>query len=266
MRFGKVLVTGAGGLLGTYVVDELKDHCKVSGLDLVESRTPMPFAKSSVEDFAAVAAAAKGQDAIIHIAARPNIWSGSGSQIMTTNAVGTWNVLEAAEQAGVKRVILTSSDSVVGFTVLQGGMIPPDYLPVDLAHPLRPTDPYALSKRLCEDIGSSFTDRARLEVVVIRPVYVLYPEFECEVKARAANPKDYKGPAAGGRQPAGGGVMWHYVDPRDLAHAYRLALEADKPGFGPYFISGPNTLAPEPTIERLAGYMGKSIPVKQPEV
>ena len=265
MRFDKVLITGAGGLLGTYVVDELKGHARISGLDLAEPRGPMPFAKASVEDFAAVAAAAKGQDAIVHIAARPNIWSGSGSQIMTTNTVGTWNVLEAAEQAGVRRVILTSSDSVVGFTVMSGAMIPPDYLPIDLDHPLRPTDPYALSKQLCEVMGRSFAARG-LEVVVIRPVYVLYPEFECEVRARAADPKGYKGPAAGGRQPAGGGVMWHYVDPRDLARAYRLALEADKPGLGPYFISGPNTLAPEPTIERLAAYMGRRVPVKRPQV
>lgn len=266
MRFGRVLVTGAGGLLGTYVVDELEGRCELSGLDLVEPRTPMPFAKASIEDFAAVAAAAKGQDAIVHIAARPNIWSGSGSQIMTTNTIGTWNVLEAAEQAGVRRVILTSSDSVVGFTVMQGSMLPPDYLPVDLGHPLRPTDPYALSKQLCETIGRSFAARGRLEIVVIRPVYVLYPEFECEVKARAADPKAYKGPAAGGRQPAGGGVMWHYVDPRDLARAYRLALEAAKPDFGPYFISAASTLAPDPTVERLAAYMGRRVPVKRPEV
>ena len=266
MRFDKVLVTGAGGLLGSYVVDELNGRCRVSGLDVVAPRTPMTFAKASIEDFAAVASAAKGQDAIVHIAARPNIWSGSGSEIMTTNTIGTWNVLQAAEQAGVRRVILTSSDSVVGFTVTQGSMLPPDYLPIDLEHPLRPTDPYALSKQLCETIGRSFAARGRFEIVVIRPVYVLYPEFECEVKARAADPKGYKGPAAGGRQPAGGGVMWHYVDPRDLARAYRLALEADRPEFGPYFISASSTLAPEPTIDRLAAHMGRLVAIKRPEV
>ena len=96
MRIGKVLVTGAGGLLGSYVVDALEGRCEVSGLDLIASRKPIPFTKASIEDFAVVAAAAKGQDSIVHIAARPNIWSGSGSEIVATNTVGTWNVRPGA--------------------------------------------------------------------------------------------------------------------------------------------------------------------------
>ena len=86
------------------------------------------------------------------------------------------------------------------------------------------------------------------------------------MKARAANPTGYKGPEAGGRQPAGGGPMWHYVDPRDLARAFRLALEAKQPKFAAYFISGPNTLAPEPTIERLERLIGRPITVKRPDI
>jgi nucleoside-diphosphate-sugar epimerase len=269
MRFGKVLVTGAGGLLGGYVARELAGKTRIAGLDIAspaDAKSIGTFTKGAIEDPAAVTAAMRGQDAVVHIAARPNIWSGQGDEIVHTNVTGTWNVLQAAEEAGVKRVILTSSDSVIGYTVLQGTMLPPDYLPVDEAHPRRPTDAYANSKKLCEELGRSFAARGKLEVVVLRPVYVLYPEFEGEVRARAANPTTYKGPEAGGRQPAGGGVMWHYVDPRDLARAYRLALEADKPGFGPYFICGRTTLAPEPTIERLAARMGRRIPVKRPEV
>jgi nucleoside-diphosphate-sugar epimerase len=266
MQFEKVLVTGAGGLLGSYVVDELQGRARVSGLDIAALKNELSFARGSIEDPVAVAKACQGQDAVVHIAARPNIWSGSGSEIMQTNVVGTWNVLEAAEQAGVKRVVLTSSDSVVGYTVMPGSMIPPAYLPVDAAHPLRPTDPYALSKLACEDLGRSFSLRGKMEVLIIRPVYVLYPEFECEVKARAANPTGYKGPEAGGRQPAGGGPMWHYVDPRDLARAFRLALEIKNPRFAAYFISARTTLAPEPTVKRLAHIMGRRIPVKQPEV
>lgn len=266
MQFERVLVTGAGGLLGTYVINELKGRAQVSGFDIALPRVDIPFTQGTIENPALVAEACLGQDAIVHIAARPNIWSGSGTEIMQTNVVGTWNVLEAAEQAGVKRVILTSSDSVLGYTVMSSTMIPPDYLPVDQDHPLRPTDPYALSKMLCEDMGRSFSLRGKMEVLVIRPVYVLYPEFECEVRARAANPTGYKGPEAGGRQPAGGGPLWHYVDPRDLARAFRLALEVKNPRFAAYVISARNTLAPEPTIERLARIMGRHIPVKRPEV
>lgn len=266
MQFKKVLVTGAGGLLGTYTVDELAGYTSIVGLDIAEPKSGSSlgsFIKGSIEDVAAVRAAVTGCDAVVHIAARPNIWSGSGDEIIHTNVTGTWNVLAEAERAGVARVIVTSSDSVVGFTVREGAMLPPVYLPVDKAHDLRPTDPYALSKKLCEETARGFLDRGKLEIVVLRPVYVLYPEFECEVRARAANPTAYVGPAAGGRQPAGGGPMWHYVDPRDLARAYRLALAAAEPGFGPYFISGPNTLAPEPTIERLAKVMGgRRIPVR----
>ena len=128
MKFKNVLVTGAGGLLGGYVTRELAGRTPGLG-----SRHRQPggcqgigtFTKGSIEDPAAVAAAMTGQDAVVHVAARPNIWSGQGHEIIHTNVTGTWNVLQAAEEAGVKRVILTSSDSVIGYTVLQGAMLPP---------------------------------------------------------------------------------------------------------------------------------------------
>lgn len=259
MRFDKVMVTGAGGLMGGYVIDELTGRCQLSGLDILPGRGGIPHITDTILNLDACRRACEGMDAVVQIAAIPNIWSGSGSEIIHTNVTGTWNVLKAAEEAGVKRVIVTSSDSVVGYTVLSGAMIPPDYLPVDHAHPRRPTDPYALSKKLCEEMARSFVDAGAFEVVVMRPVFVLYPEMEGEVRARAADPEGYKGPVAGGSKPPGGGALLHYVDPRDLAVAYRRALELENPGFGPYFICGPNTLAPEPTLERLKARSGGEV-------
>lgn len=261
-----VLVTGAGGLMGRYVVSELKNHALVRGLDLLPSSDDIEHTVGSVENHDTVAAACAGCDAVIHIAARPNIWSGTGSEIIQTNVTGTWNVLDAAERAGVKRVVITSSDSVAGYTVLQGKMIPPSYLPIDAEHPLNATDPYALSKTLCERMGQSFAQRGELEVLAIRPVYVLYPEFECEVIARAQDPEGYVGPAAGGRQPAGGGLMWQYIDPRDLARAFRLALNAEYRGFDAYLICATSSLAPEPTVARLERLLGRAVEVRRPEV
>ena len=261
-----VLVTGAGGLMGRYVVTELKQNYHIRGFDLLDCEIAHEHTKGDIEDVRAVARVCEGCDAVVHIAARPNIWSGSGSEIIHTNVTGTWNVLEGAQSAGVKRVIITSSDSVLGFTVLQGAMIPPDYLPVDPAHPLRPTDAYATSKLLCEQLARAFVDRGNLEVLAIRPVYVLYPEFECEVLARSADPENYVGPAAGGRQPAGGGVMWQYIDPRDLARAYGLALDIEFKGFESFLICGASSLAPEPTVERLEQHIGRPIEVRDPKV
>ena len=85
--------------------------------------------------------------------------------------------------------------------------------------------------------------------------------MEGEVRARAADPAAYRGVSVGGPNPAGGGPAWHYVDPRDVARAFRLALEMDKPRFAAYFISGRNTMAPEPTLERLQRHLGVKVPV-----
>lgn len=267
MRFKNVLVTGSGGLLGRHVVRELQSCCSVSGFDQKRCPEDVPQTIGDVTEIAAMRSACTGKDAVVHIAAVPNIWSGTAERILDVNVMGTWNVLQAAEEAGAKRVVLCSSDSVLGFTVMSGSMRGPEYAPVDEAHPLRPTDPYALSKLLGEDIGRSFVERGKLEVVALRPVFVLYEEMYGEVKARAKDPARYKGPAVGGPSSAGGGPLWHYVDPRDVARAFRLALEAPAlPRFEGLFISAQSTLAPNPTIERLERYLQRKVEVRGPGV
>ena len=267
MQFHNVLVTGSAGLLGRHVVRELVGRCEVAGFDARRAPEDIPQTVGDVTDAAAVRAACTGRDAVVHIAAIPNIWSGPGDRIMTVNVTGTWNVLQAAEDAGVARVVLCSSDSVAGFTVPSGAMHPPEYAPVDAAHPLRASDPYALSKVLGERLCHAFVERGKLEVVALRPVFVLYPEMHGEVKARARDPAGYRGPMVGGPSAAGGGPLWHYVDPRDAARAFRLALEVPRlAGFEGIYISATSTLAPEPTLERLARYLKRPVEVRRPAV
>lgn len=267
MKFDNVLVTGSAGLLGRHVVRELAPRCNVTGFDRQPSPDDVAARIGDVTDRAAVRAACEGQDAVVHVAAMPNIWSGSGEQIVTVNVTGTWNVLQSAEEAGVRRVILCSSDSVLGFTVMSGSLLPPRYAPVDAAHPLQPTDPYALSKLLGERIGESFVQRGRMEVVALRPVFVLYPEMHGEVKLRGTDPANYRGPMAGGPSAAGGGPLWHYIDPRDAARAFRLALEVPHfSDFAAFYLSATSTLAPEPTLERLRRVLGQAVEVRQPDV
>lgn len=267
MQYKNVLVTGSGGLLGRHVVRELVERCAVSGFDVKRSPESIPQTIGDVTDLAALRAACDGRDAVVHVAARPNIWSGSGEDILRVNVMGTWNVLQAAEDAGVARVALCSSDSVMGFTVMSSALRAPEYAPVDAAHPLRPTDPYALSKLIGEQIGRSFVERGKLEVVALRPVFILFPEMYGEVKARSRDPANYKGPAVGGPSAAGGGPLWHYVDPRDVARAFRLALEAPRfARFDGFYICAQSTLAPDPTLERLARFLGRPVEVRRPDV
>lgn len=266
MRFDKVLVTGADGLLGRAVVEELAGRCRISGFDLREGAAPIDWHAGDLTDRASVAAAVQGQDAVVQIAAIPNIWSGTGETIMKVNVLGLHNLLSAAEEAGVRRVVICSSDSVVGFTVREGALRPPDYLPVDLDHPLNPTDPYGLSKLLGEEMGRSFALRGKLEVVVLRPVFVAYPEMYGEIRARALSPSTYRGMPAGGPSSAGGGPCWHHVDPRDAARAFRLALEMTKVSFERFFVCGNVTLSPEPTLERLRSVLGRLPEVRRPDL
>src|SRR6186713_1705410 len=131
MKFEKVLITGAGGKLGTYIAAELQGHCDISGFDLRPARSALRHRTGDITDAAAMAQACDGVDAVVHVAALPNIWSGSSEEIVRVNTMGVWTVLQAAEAAGVRRVILCSSDSVVGFTVMSGSLKPPAYLPID---------------------------------------------------------------------------------------------------------------------------------------
>lgn len=262
-----VLVTGAAGLLGRYIVRELvANGYRVRGFDRRQGEDEAEWHVGDVTNADDVARAVDGVDLVIHAAARANIWQGTGEEILATNVLGTWNVFEAARKGGVPRVVFCSSDSVIGYTVREGAMVPPRYMPVDVAHPLQATDPYALSKVMGEDLARAAAHWG-MQAIALRTVFVAYPEMYGEIRARHADPANYKGTPAGGPSSAGGGAFYNYVDPRDLARAFRLALELDMaPGsFEAFFIAAPDTLAPEPTVERARRLHGAAIAVQDAE-
>lgn len=268
MKHNHVLVTGAAGLLGRHVVAELLKHgLRVRGLDRRPGTADIEWHLADVTDTDAVRRAVQGVDAVLHIAAIPNIWSGDGQTIMRVNTLGTYTVFDAAETAGIARVVFCSSDSVAGYTVREGRMLPPRYAPLDLAHPLNATDPYAVSKILGEDLARSYALRG-MSVLALRTVFVGYPEMAGEIVARARDPEHYRGPVVGGPSSAGGGPLHHHIDPRDLARAFQLALELDTaPGsLERFYLSAQVTLSPEPTLERLRRLHGGLVEVRRPDV
>ena len=148
MRFDKVLVTGGSGRLGRFVVDALLPRCKVSVLDIVPPRQDVPFHEVDILDAGAVSAAVSGHDAIIHLAGFDDGKAEREEQYIATNVTGNWNVLEAAEHAGARHVVVASS--VAAYGLRPGRKLELDYLPVDEAYPLRSDDAYGLSKHLIE--------------------------------------------------------------------------------------------------------------------
>jgi nucleoside-diphosphate-sugar epimerase len=250
-RFGKVVCTGGGGRLGRYVVSLLRVTCRVTVLDAAPPSGSDPFVKADVTDIAALRRAFAGQDAVIHLAAIPNPRTAPPEVTFRTNVEGTFAVLHAAEEAGVRRVVVASSDSVVGFHYN-----PPDwkpqYLPIDESHPLRPTEFYSLSKQVTETICRSYAARGRLEVVVIRPTHIVFPPEYPELEARGSDLMNYH--------------LWTYVAPEDVARAFELALALPAIRYERFFISAADGLNTRPTLDLVRARYGFLPEIRRPEL
>lgn len=176
MDFEKVLVTGGAGRLGRDVVAELAAHCTVRVLDRAQQSPAAIDFPVDVLDLEALGPAMRGFDAVIHLAAIDSSVTAPPEVVFDTNVRGTWNVLHAAREAGVRRAVISSSSSAAGIDYTNPHM-PPLYLPIDEAHPLRPSQPYGLGKQLDEQIAQGFGRRGGMEVIRLRPAWVMQPDF-----------------------------------------------------------------------------------------
>jgi nucleoside-diphosphate-sugar epimerase len=262
VKFENVLVTGGTGRLGRYVVAELRGRCQVSVLDRDTGSSAPIDHPVDVLDLPALNAAMRGHDAVIHLAAIDSSVPAPPEVVFDTNVRGTWAALHAAREAGVRRVVITSSQSALGIDYTNPALAPL-YLPIDEAHPLRPTQPYGLSKQLNELIGQSFGSRGGMEVITIRPPWVMFADAIRRVLSERSGsiPPPLPGRA---REPLG--LLRSYIAPTDLARAYRQALEADGPVGGVFIVSAADTYEPEPTLRHLERVYGTLPPVRKPDL
>lgn len=260
----RILVTGASGYLGQYVVAALAKQHDVVATDM---KAADGISRLDIMDLDGLTAAFAGIDCVIHLAAMANIFAGTAEQVMSVNTLGCWNIFEAAQRSSVTRVVLCSSDSASGYTLRPDLMHPPETIPLPEAFPGRPTDPYGLSKKAGEIIAQSYADRRACEVIVLRPVYILYPRVEDEIRRRAKDPAKYS-PSPDPHSPkAGGGPFWHYISPEDAADAFALAATKALPqSFSIFTIAADETLHPLPTLERARELFGVDVPVTQPKL
>jgi nucleoside-diphosphate-sugar epimerase len=174
-HYNNVLVTGGSGFIGRHLVNALLSlNKKVVVLDNLSTalNNTMPqdvkVVQVDLRNAAQVMEAVKGTELIFHVAA-----NASGSISISdprfdfeTNAVGTFNILEAALAAGTKRVVYVSSASVYGI---------PQIFPMNEQHITRPFVPYGSSKLMGELCCLSFCKSQGLSVAMVRPFCVYGP-------------------------------------------------------------------------------------------
>ena len=248
-RHRRVLVTGASGRVGRHVVDALVDDCEVTVLDLAPPVQDVPFIEGNVLDLEKVRASMTGQDAVIHLAAIDAGVPAEPEAYFGVNVMGTWNTVQAAREAGIRKVVLASSVSATGIGEMRPDF-PPEYLPVDEAHAMKPAHAYGVSKLVVEDIARGFAVQGDMSITCLRPVAVIVEANLQRAVDRAADP----------------GHRWlaAYVTGEDTGRAFAAALDYDAP-FDAMFIAADDSASPVPTLERLAGVYGAAPPVRDPE-
>jgi UDP-glucose 4-epimerase len=172
MRGTKVLVTGGAGFIGSHLVDAMVRHGMVvtvldnfrTGLreNLVEVASDINLIEGSILEPDDVSKVMKGQDLVSHQAAQLEITRAIDDPVedLITNTVGTLNILKAAVQFGVPKVVMASSAGVYGQAVEL-----PQY---EDSHPTNPNWAYGVSKLATEKYASIFELANGLRIVPLR--------------------------------------------------------------------------------------------------
>ena len=257
----RVTVTGGSGRLGQFVVRELFTHAhQVSAIDAVKPREcPCPTYLVDLTKIDPLLDHFKHVDAVVHLARVRFPYTERGfspatqrwefadvagdAERFNQNIAITNNVLTAAQVAGVQKAVCGSSLAIYGlyYPVTE---LRPDYLPIDETHPLRPQDPYGLTKLIGEKLCDSLSQRSGMQIASLRFSGIYTEEHRALLAERRKQPTI-----------RGTGALWSYIDARDAARACRLALEADVLGHQAFNICAPDTIMNEPTRELASRYL-----------
>jgi NAD+ dependent glucose-6-phosphate dehydrogenase len=164
----KVVLTGAAGVIGTAVREHLRNRYEFVSI----TRQPTDFSDvvADISNFDAIRPAFDGADAVVHLAASISVDS-PWEAVLTDNLIGTYNVYEAARQAGLKAIVFASSNHTIGGYEVDGA--PRIY---DLDDPrkydhnaeIRPDSLYGVSKVYGEALGRYYHETYGMRVYNLR--------------------------------------------------------------------------------------------------
>lgn len=254
----KVLITGASGQLGTFVIRALRERHDV----ILMSRQPpdaefatLPWVHGDLTVFDDCRQAVQGVEAIQHLAAQP--WPVDHPALrgqaaaqgipfdatMKSNLLGLYYLMQAAVEAGVGRVIMAGSNCALGHGYrISQTPFPLQALPIDESHPAFPEDSYSYSKLAGEMLLASYTRAYGIRTYVTRPAGICPPERRQHMAQHAA-------PATGWDP-----WLWAWVGSEDVASAHRLLMEGPEslPPHDVYYLTADDTTALEPSAELIA--------------
>lgn len=254
----RVAVTGSSGRLGRSIVAALAAHgVEVVGIDREPPSESHPDTLAGAvitrevdlrDPLATTRAMADLElDAVVHLAGNAVPFSAPDTEIVVTNVVLAQHVLAASLELGIRRVLVASSPTVIGYGA-PGGWTPRS-LPLDEDHPLEPWHAYAVSKQMIEALVAS-TARGfggAISVAAFRPCYVIAPEEWSgaptqqghTVAERLADPS-LAAPS-----------LFNYVDARDVGDFVIawLARATAIPNGTTFFVGADDALATEPLAE-----------------
>ncbi len=171
----KVLVTGAGGFIGSHLTELLvQEGFDVTAFVRYNSKNNWGWLEESkfkneinvvtgdIRDYDSVLNSLKGNEAVFHLAALIGIPYSyvSPKAYIETNVTGTYNVLQASKELGLKQVLVTSTSETYGTA---------QYVPIDEKHPMVGQSPYSATKISADQLAISFFRSFNLPVKVVRP-------------------------------------------------------------------------------------------------
>lgn len=261
----KVLVTGAGGFIGSNLAERLVElGAEVRAFVRYNSKNDWGWLEHSpqkdkfevfvgdVRDFDAVSNALEGVDVVFHLAALIGIPYSYVSPLayIRTNVEGTYNVLQAARQLKTEKVIVTSTSETYGSA---------QYVPIDENHPLVGQSPYSATKIAADQMAISYFRSFDLPVAIARPFNTYGPRQS----ARAIIPTIITQILAGQKEIKLGNLSptrdFNYV--KDTVEGFIKVAESDKTCGEVVNIGSNYEISMRDTVNLIVELVGKKVEI-----